>query len=564
MFLMGLLTARHAKIPQSTQSFNKDVEFFAIFVINPLRPLWFILSSLQKSQLILAVLFFLVFCFCCNTDRPVPTVFINDQTGNDRNPGTIKKPLRTIPEVNKRIQKKPARLYFGGGQIFEGNLILKNLKGSEADSIFIGSYGNGRAVINGGSSEAIRIENCTYIRIENLDIKGSGRKNGNTTNGLSLVHTAKSGIAQIYAEGFQKSGVDLYDCRNINVKGIFAYNNGFCGINVMGSDKRLSGNILIQNCRAENNPGDPTILDNHSGNGILVGVSDSVMIDHCTATNNGWDMPRQGNGPVGIWTWQSDHVTIQYCISYRNKTSKGGKDGGGFDLDGGVTNSRIQYCLSYENQGAGYGLFQYHGASDWSNNIIRYCVSINDAHITEGAGSFFIWNGSNESKQLTDCYIYNNIAYNSSAPVISFENASNHENFNFCNNIFLGSDQLISGKNTGSKFIGNVWWTAENKIRFMEFGSLAEWTDATGQEKLNGKIAGIQKDPFLKGPFDTDITDPYKLNKLIGYTLRPDSPLKNSGIDIKSIVGKDPPEVDFYGNTVPQGTAAEPGIYEMK
>ena len=101
-------------------------------------------------------------------------------------------------------------------------------------------------------------------------------------------------------------------------------------------------------------------------------------------------MPRQGNGPVGIWAWMSDHVKIQYCISYKNRTSRGGKDGGGFDLDGGVTNSLIQYCLSYENEGAGYGLFQYPGASDWSNNIIRYSVSINDARTTEGAGSFFI------------------------------------------------------------------------------------------------------------------------------------------------------------------------------
>ena len=302
----------------------------------------------------------LLLFFCCNIKsglRPGSSIYINNQTGNDRNPGTIKKPLKTIPEINKRIQEKPADIYFAGSQIFEGNLILKNLNGSEADSISIGSYGKGRAVIYGGDREAIRIENCEYLLIRNLDINGSGRKNGNSTNGLSLVRTTNSGVGQINASGFQKSGVDLYDCINIDVESVLAFNNGFCGINVMGSGKKLSRNILIRDCRAENNPGDPAILDNHSGNGILVGVSDSVMIDHCTATNNGWDMPRRGNGPVGIWTWQSDHVIIQYCISYRNKTSEGGKDGGGFDLDGGVTNSVIQYCLSYDNQGAGYGLF---------------------------------------------------------------------------------------------------------------------------------------------------------------------------------------------------------------
>jgi hypothetical protein len=169
-------------------------------------------------------------------------------------------------------------------------------------------------------------------------------------------------------------------------------------------------------------------------------------------------MPRLGNGPVGIWAWQSDHVIIQYCISYRNKTSEGAKDGGGFDLDGGVTNSIIQFCLSFENQGAGYGLFQYPGASNWSDNIIRYCVSYNDASTTEGAGGIFIWNGSDESSQLTDCRIYNNLIYNASAPVISFENASIHENFRFSRNIFICDSSFFSGKNSGSSFLGNLWW----------------------------------------------------------------------------------------------------------
>lgn len=512
-----------------------------------------------------------VICLCCNVVeaglRPASTtttIYINDKTGNDKYPGTIKKPLKTISEVNKRFQKKPASLYFAGGQVFEGNLMLQDKKDSEKDTIVIGSYGGGRASINGGDNEAVRIEKCDYFRIENIDLKGSGRLNGNTTDGISLTRSTNFSIENVRTEGFQKSGVYLYDCRQAVVKNVFAFNNGFCGINIMGSERGLSGKILIQDCRAENNPGDPTILDNHSGNGIRVGVTDSVIIDHCTATNNGWDMPRLGNGPVGIWAWESDHVLIQYCISYRNKTSNGGKDGGGFDFDGGVTNSILQYCLSYENQGAGYGLFQYPGASDWSNNIIRYCVSIDDAHTTEGAGSFFIWNGSGESRQLTNCYIYNNVAYNSSAPVISFENASKHENFIFGNNIFIGTGQMIDGKNKGSMFLGNVWWGSGEKIKFMDHNNLSEWAAATGQETLKGLIVGCQVDPGLKGPFLTDITDPYMLNALTGYTLFPDTHIKNRGLDTKTFFVTDLPERDFYGNPVPLGPGREPGIHEIE
>ena len=70
--------------------------------------------------------------------------------------------------------------------------------------------------------------------------------------------------------------------------------------------------------------------------------SAQVLIEYCTATNNGWDMPRTGNGPVGIWAYESDSVLIQRCIAYRNKTQKGAADGGGYNFDGGMTNSIIR------------------------------------------------------------------------------------------------------------------------------------------------------------------------------------------------------------------------------
>jgi len=528
------------------------------------------------KSIILFLIIFLLSGTCCKsfksekksslTGKPdsEKDYYLDANHGNDKNPGTEKKPIRTIRELNFRLHKNVSDIYFAGGQIFDGTLVLNGFIGAKTSPVRITSWGDDRAIINGGKSEAIRIENCQNLWISNLDIKGNGRKSGNLSNGLSMKHSRNSLVEQVKAEGFQKSGVDLYDCKEIDVKKVLATDNGFCGINVMGSARNLSGKIMIQDCRAENNPGDPTNLENHSGNGILVGVSDSVTIDHCSATNNGWDMPRQGNGPVGIWTWESDHIMIQYCISYRNKTSRNANDGGGFDLDGGVTNSVIQYCLSYENQGAGYGLFQYSGASDWSNNTVRYCVSINDAQTTEGAGSIFIWNGSDDSNQLTNCMIYNNVIYNSASCLICFENSSEHKNFTFCNNIFLGSGQPITGIYKGSSFLGNDWWNTGGEIKFMKFASLAKWAKETGEEMLKGQFVGIQKDPRFKGPLVTDITDPYQLDKLYGYTLQPDSPLKNKGLDLKSIFGIDLPLNDFYGNSVPQGDATEPGIHEIK
>lgn len=398
---------------------------------------------------------------------PSESIYVDNTNGNDNNQGTIKEPLKSISEINNRVREKTLDVYFAGGQTFPGTLILKNIKGTKTNPVIIGSWGKGRATIDGGNNEALKIEDCTNLTISDLNLRGNGRKDGNISNGLSLSRTSRSKILNMKSEGFQKSGFDLFNCSNIEVRKVFAVNNGFSGINVSGTQRDSSKNIIIRDSKAQNNPGDPTKLDNHSGNGILIGVSDSVLIDRCSATYNGWDMPRTGNGPVGIWAWESSHVTIQYCASYRNKTSPGAKDGGGFDLDGGVTNSLIQYCLSYENQGAGYGLFQYAGASAWKGNVIRYCISINDATTTEGSGSIFIWNGSDDENQLSDCRIHNNIILNKSYPLISFENASAHSDFIFSNNIFAGSGRMVSGTNTGSTFRSNVWWKAGKRLKFM-------------------------------------------------------------------------------------------------
>ncbi len=416
----------------------------------------------MKNSFITIFIFVIVTLISCrNEDQNYDSekvYYIDAERGNDKNNGRFNNPVKTIDRLNELIAEEPGNIFFEDNQIFDGTLRLTNGKDEGKDTILITSSGRDRALINGGDGEAIRIENCSRILICNIDTKGDGRKTGNKTNGISVVNSSDCVVEKATTYGFQKSGLELLDCKNIKVDNVTANDNGFCGIHVMGSARSTSGNIVITNCKAENNAGDPTKLDNHSGNGILVGVSDSVLIDHCIATGNGWDMPRLGNGPVGIWAWESDNVIIQYCISYRNKTSKGAKDGGGFDFDGGVTNSIIQYCVSYENEGAGYGLFQFPGATDWSNNIIRYCISYNDALTTEGAGSIFIWNGSEEDSQLTRCLIYNNVIINSTGHVISFEPASAHRGFLFRNNIFISGGDFFSGTNSGSRFLGNIWW----------------------------------------------------------------------------------------------------------
>src|SRR5439155_19615178 len=194
-----------------------------------------------------------------------------------------------------------------------------------------------------------------------------------TTSGIVLDSVRNSIVEKITTSGFQKAGLLLNNCYNISVLGVQARNNGFAGINVTGDffkngrmlevGERPSRNITLRNCIVDSNPGDPTNMTSHSGNGIYIISTDKVLVDHCLASNNGWDMPHSGTGPIGIWASLCDSVTIQYSISYGNKSRR--LDGGGFGLDGGVTNSIVQYCLSYDNFGAGYGIYQYSAATIW-------------------------------------------------------------------------------------------------------------------------------------------------------------------------------------------------------
>jgi hypothetical protein len=493
------------------------------------------------------------------TEYHVPRAYYVCYEGSDLNPGTKQKPFRTINRLNRIGLIQSDTIFFKGNETFYGSLKL-NLQGNEKDHVFISSYGRGRARIAGRNAEAM-ILSGSYFILKNIIAYGSGRKNGNRTHGILFINASDAEVRNCTVSGFQKSGIEIYKSANVILKGILAEYNGAIGISVTESRS-----CHIIDSKANDNPGDPTNLTNHSGNGILVGLSDSVIIDHCTATNNGWDMPRKGNGPVGIWTYESNHVIIQYCISYRNKTSKGSSDGGGFDLDGGVKNSIIQYCLSYENQGSGYGLFQYSGASNWNNNAVRFCISINDGKVTKDAAGILVWNNSNDSSQLSNCSVYNNLVFNNAVPVISFMPESKNAAFDFYNNIFIGPKDIINGPSSGEHFEANVWWSSlKNKpLSFKGYNNLTAWINASGLVNGFADTLSRQTDPLIRNPDKLSIIDPHKLALLNNFRLNSKSPVIDKGIKIKEQQYIPFPGHDFFGAALIGRMLLSPGVDQSK
>lgn len=430
-----------------------------------------------------------------------------DASGDDSQDGSRAHPWKTLFAVSRMLFAAGDSVFFHGGQTFAGTLRIGH-GGASLRPVWIGSYGAGatgrreevagdQATIDGGDSSAVVLDGADWVNLSGLRLVGAGRKTGNVANGLDVRGCHHIRIAGIDIAGFQKSGLLIYSSVDVILDGVYAHENGAAGIAVEAPDKKGSRDLRILRCRADDNPGDPTNLTNHSGNGIVAGHCTNLLIDHCSATNNGWDMPRIGNGPVGIWCYEADSVTIQHCLAYRNKTSVGGADGGGFDLDGGVTNSVIQYCLSYGNQGSGYCIFQYWGASPWYHNVIRWNISEDDGGVSDSRAGIYVWNSSGDSSQFYDCLVYNNTIYNSAEAAISYSTTSARKQFTFYNNIFVGKDSLIRGDKGVDVFKRNDWWVLNKPVKGAFVGE-----------------GGYYLKPDFKNPGHTMVTD---VRKLQGY-----------------------------------------------
>ncbi len=519
----------------------KIISFYLYFARNRPPELFFQITIMYIQKIICFFLFISIVhsAYSQNQDTLTAHQYYFSGKGNDHNNGTRRHPLKTLDKLNSLSFQAGDRIYFHGGEVFKGNIFIDSSKsGSLHSAIIIGSYGIGKATINAGNETALSLHKTRFIVIKNLMLKGAGRKTGNTKDGLKIDSCSDISVNDIDISGFQKSGLLIYASSNITNRHVYAHENGSAGISVEGpyAKKESNHKIYFGYCRAENNPGDPTNLTNHSGNGIVVANCTAVMIEYCTATNNGWDMPRMGNGPVGIWAYEADSVTIQHCLSFKNKTSKGGADGGGFDLDGGVTNSIVQYNFSYQNQGAGYCIFQYLYATPWYNNIFRFNISENDGLVSDAKAGIHIWNSSRDSNQFYNCLFYNNTIYNEKNAAISYSELSDRKNFYFYNNIFEAGDSLIKGtKGDGDIYGGNDWWSINGNFKI---------------EKRSKKIVGLSIDPGFQKRVSTKHTSAKDLIGITKYQLPQNSLLRKSGIDLKKKYVIDTGKKDFLSKPI--------------
>jgi len=497
-----------------------------------------------------------------------PTSYYVSNEGNDDFPGTMEQPFKTIEKANSLDLDPGDSLLFMANQTFHGTLLFDSLdSGDEQLNVVISSYGEGRAIIDGVNFFALRADHCSSLSVRDLNFKGDGRKNGNTEDGVFISNGDNVYVDQVEVTGFQHSGLRLHICDNSKITNVYAHDNGFAGIHVTGTTMNDpinydNQNLYIGYCVAENNPGDPTVLRGHSGNGILAHSVEGGIIEYCESFNNGWDMPWNGNGPVGIWIWDCTDFMIQYCISHDNKTHLGARDGGGFDFDGGTSNSIMQYNIAFNNEGSGIGLYEFGATKPWENNTIRYNLSINDAKSHDS--SLGIWKGENGT--MRTCEIYNNTFFNNN-PNGSCVWIYNHwPGFNFRNNVFIyrGSFVHPGQKIETERFQGNCYWNLEGKTEIQGYPNLDEWAIATGNEIIDNLFRGLFVNPELQNPGSISLTNPRLINpeNLSGYMPGPGSPLIDKGLNLKERFDLDPGLKDIAGTSIPSGTGFDIGALE--
>jgi hypothetical protein len=503
----------------------------------------------------------------------------NDQTGT----GSQASPWRSISKFNSIDLTPGDSAFFRSGDTFHGSLVLDaNDAGTDPNGnliapVTIGSYGGpsgSRAIIRSlPTAQALLAVDGGGFEVQDLEFANGGSYASNSFSGIqfrsdqssssALTHFQHIRLDNVVARGFHASGLAIdatsnVGYRDVEIKNSQFYENEFAGVEIGSSDwtELVHQNIRIDGVTVRDNPG-YSGCSPHCGHGLVLGQVDGAIIENSIAASNG---VVAGKGNVGFWTWQSNDITIQHNTAYGNRSPMGG-DGGGFDIDGGVTNSKVQYNASQNNAGAGYLLAEFAFADPMQHNVIRYNLSVNDGIDSYGAITI---SGEDATSRASSSIIHNNtiVVDRNVAPAsmgaVLFLN-SQHEEIDFVNNLFvaLNGATLIDGTTTAdkAKFINNAYWTAGSPMLIggTAYASIEQWAAATGQEFANGQVYGFESDPNF-GP-GTDFA-PHRPSGIIDAGLSLASDLWPSWlVDLGSI--------DLVGTNTPQGAALDIGAIEV-
>jgi hypothetical protein len=522
-------------------------------------------------------------------------------TGNNTDGLSIANAWTSLDKINTKNFNGGDTIVFEGGKTFTGNIEFDNNDGNSATKpIILSTYGSGQATIktNLTTKCGFKATNTQGFHISNLKFMGPGNGTQKDIDGMLFFTSNQAGylsniqIKNCEVSGFGYCGIRFYSNWDANVKAGYkdvvidqckVHDCRENGIVTFGYDVQTTNfyhhkKFTIKNTEVYNITGYAS--STHKGSGIVLSQIDSSIIERCVAYNTGTANSACG-GPGGIWVWAANAITIQYCESHHNSSGTStGCDGLGFDLDGGVTNSIIQYCYAHDNDGAGYLLGNFAGARPWGNNILRYCISVNDAKTNNSAVTLFTapnttWNGLK---------LYNNTIYVSPSSKNKYSTfgafqmtdyGTNMSGVECYNNVFYttGGLPLVTVPNTfvaqTPKFIGNLYYTNGEPFSITygsKYTSLTDFRSAGSYCEKNGiNNTGLFVDPILINTNKSPLTVYSKpTDSLNAFHFSQMSPCRNAGLDLQSLFNINMGNRDYWGNTIKNENAYDIGAYEWK
>jgi hypothetical protein len=314
--------------------------------------------------------------------------------------------------------------------------------------------------------------------------------------------------------------------------------------------------VLVSHVVAAHNPGNPDITAYSSGSGIILGSVKNGIVKWSTAADNG-GAGASRQGPEGIWSYDSTHVVIEHCLSYKNRTHNR-IDGNGFGLDENTSDSYLEYNLSYGNYGAGYLIYTLSKNGMTNRDSVRFNISSGDA--VDQNPSF---GGITVGGQVTSTSIYQNTVVMAARPASSSAAlvlTRDVRDISVWNNIFRaqrGPIIAVYGAPSAAALHlqGNDYSTATANWSVywgqVSYPSLSAWRLASGEESVSGHLVGSAADPRLTGPVlglrVKDATDP---NRASGFVLRPGSALSAAGLDLWRLFHVKAGPSDFAGTSL--------------
>ncbi|WAB80409.1 hypothetical protein OVN18_07435 [Microcella daejeonensis] len=525
-------------------------------------------------------------------------IYVSPTGNNTANGATPQTAWQTVARVNSATVLPGTCVLFEDSSTFAGRLTLSGGDANNAASrVTVGTYITGtpttatRARLRG-----LLILNVGGVTVQDLTVIANGTT---VLNGIELSNTLGNNnrrpgvtVQRVDVTGFPLSGILIggknasntskSGFSNVLIQQVDSYGNGDAGIQSFGNlcDANNANyshlNVTVRQVAVFDNLGVPNKMvpncsgameATNSGNGIVLGDVKDSLIEQSFAFRNGANNNFGGGGPVGIWAYNADNIVIQNNTSYSNRSAT--KDGGGFDLDGGVINSVMQYNYSYDNTGAGYLVFQYEGARPLNNNMVRYNISRNDGRGVAGGiayGGIVIGKFGNVTGP-TNTFVYGNSIYvspsaSSPEPPAGIRVWNGAEAYFYNNSIHTsGAAPLVSVEaNTSTQFLGNNYFRADG---FKAYTNAANFSDvgATLVSTLAGWADGY-KTASTPGYATTVVTSSAVFVDANNFGLGATSALRNAGVNVTT-VGDDvrfPVTRDYFGVTLPPANGQQYSI----